>query len=130
MTRTPAIRLLALAAALLAAAYCLAPSTPPAARAQPPRPAAKWEYLTIAVYSNGSVAVRGAGVAARGGDWKTVAEQYKLPAEPMDSEENRFRVLNHLGSLGWELATHTTTTAVVTIGGSTVERYTFKRPAP
>ena len=112
------------AALIACAVWMTAPATAPAL-AQAPRPAPKWEYLTLDIPPNGTQpTIQSADLRLWGQTWSALAEKLKMAVPDKRSDKDiRWLVLNHLGSQGWELATHT-------CPPNAGELYTFKRSAP
>jgi hypothetical protein len=101
---------------------------PRPAEGQPVKAAPKWEYATLAFTNQPIWTKADEEVYAR--DWKDLAERLKVPLKMKDPSPGLIRaaVLDHLGSQGWELASHAVTTG--SNARSEGHTYTFRRPVP
>lgn len=84
----------------------------------------RWEYCELAGDHSGKCAFGSAKELIRGDSWEDLAKKMKAPVKGDTSEQSiRLAIFDHLGSQGWELATHTT----FTMNGAFVSAKTFKR---
>lgn len=117
---------------LVAAVCWYVQAQPRAAGEQPAKPVTKWEYATL--YHGNQPIWTTPAEELYAQTWQELAERMKVTipkAKDAGSGTVRATILNHLGSQGWELVSHSATVAGLPGGAmSKTDTWVFKRPVP